>query len=195
MRDGLDKQLTERPNIKIYGTNVGCGDLKDVDITPTSFENYQKRYIKAHNCGTGNPLPLKIVRAIMVIRLNSFAKNLSAMRWETCKIMIDMLNADLIPEVLEEGSVGASGDLVPLAMIGAVIIGLSDAWAYLKGERMPATKALEQAGINKTKLSAKEAMGLTNGSNFIAASAVFAVTDAESLIKNEIGRASCRERV
>lgn len=183
-RAGLDKQLKEKPQIKIYGTNVGCGDLKDTDITPTSFEDYQQRYVKAHNCGTGEPLPEKIVRAIMVIRLNSFAKNLSAMRWETCECMIEMLNKELTPEILEEGSVGASGDLVPLAMMAAVLIGLPEAWAYYKGERMPAPQAMKKAGIKTTKLGAKEAMGLTNGSNFIAAFGVFAVRDAERLINN-----------
>jgi len=183
-RDGLDKQLTEKPHIKIYGTNVGCGDLKDTDITPAAFEDYQLRYVKAHNCGTGKALPEHIVRAIMVIRLNSFAKNLSAMRWETCERMIEMLNKEVTPEILEEGSVGASGDLIPLAMMAAVLIGLPEAWAYYKGERMLAPQAMKKAGIIPTKLGAKEAMGLTNGSNFIAAFGVFAVRDAERLINN-----------
>jgi histidine ammonia-lyase len=183
-RAGLEKQLIEKPHIKMYGTNVGCGDLKDIDITPASFEDYQQRYIKAHNCGTGKPLPEKLVRAMMVIRLNSFAKNLSAMRWETCTTIIEMLNKELTPEILEEGSVGASGDLVPLAMMAAVLIGLPKAWAYHKGKRMRAPQAMREAGIEITKLGAKEAMGLTNGSNFITAFGVFAVRDAERLIKN-----------
>ncbi|NLI05392.1 MAG: aromatic amino acid lyase, partial [Actinomycetaceae bacterium] len=64
-REGLEKQLVEHPEIKIYGTNVGCGDLKDVGISIDQFEPYQVRFVKAHNCGTGNPLPLEHVRAIM----------------------------------------------------------------------------------------------------------------------------------
>lgn len=183
-RAGLEKQLIENPDEPIYGTNVGCGDLKDTSITPASFENYQRRYVMAHNCGTGKPLPEPLVRAIMVIRLNSFAKNLSAMRWETCKTMIEMLLKEVTPEILEEGSVGASGDLVPLAMMAAVLIGLPEAWAYYKGERMNAPQAMSKAGIEITKLGAKEAMGLTNGSNFISAFGVFAVRDAERLIIN-----------
>lgn len=195
-RTKLMYQLINYSEIEVYGTNVGCGDLKDNPIlegeanigedviTEESFEPYQERYVKAHNCGTGEPLPEKIVRAIIVIRLNSFAKNLSAMRWETCERMIDMLNKDVTPEILEEGSVGASGDLVPLAMMASVLIGLPEAWAYYKGERMPAREAMSKAKIETTKLGAKEAMGLTNGSNFIAAFGVFAVRDAELLIKN-----------
>jgi len=183
-RQGLEKQLVEHPEIEIYGTNVGCGDLKDSKITPESFVNYQIRYIKAHNCGTGNPLPIELVRAIMVIRLNSFAKGISAMRMETCQLMIDMLNKNVTPWILEEGSVGASGDLIPLAMMGAVLIGLDQAKAYYKEELLNAPEALKKAGLKSTQLGAKEAMGLTNGSNFIAALAVFAIRDAELLLKN-----------
>jgi histidine ammonia-lyase len=148
-----------------------------------ALENYQVRYIKAHNCGTGNPVPIKIARAVLVIRLNSFAKGHSAMRPETCKLMIEMLNKGVTPWILEEGSVGASGDLVPLAMIGATLIGLPEAKAYYKGELMSAEEALSRAGLKPTKLGAKEAMGLTNGSNLITAFSAFAVKDAEILLK------------
>lgn len=182
IREGLEKQLSEHPEIKIYGTNVGCGDLKDETITPESFESYQVKYIKAHNCGTGNPLPIEIVRGIMVIRLNSFAKGLSAIRMSTCQLMIDMLNNDVTPWVLEEGSVGASGDLIPLAMIGASLIGLPESKAYYKGELLSSQEALKRANLKPIKLGAKEAMGLTNGSNFISSIAAFAIRDAEILL-------------
>ncbi|HLP58896.1 MAG TPA: aromatic amino acid ammonia-lyase [Candidatus Deferrimicrobium sp.] len=184
LRQKLDKQLEERPDIAIYGTNRLHGDLKDKVVPLELLAQYQVKYMKVHNCGTGEPLPIEIVRAIMVIRLNSFAKNLSGMRMETCQLMIDLLNKQVTPWVLEEGSVGASGDLVPLAMIGAVLIGLPEAKAYYNGELLDCRQALELAGLKPTALGAKEAMGLTNGSNFIAAGAVFAVRDVELLIKN-----------
>lgn len=149
-----------------------------------ALEDYQLRYIKAHNCGTGAPLPTKIVRAMMVIRLNSFAKGHSGIRKETCRLMIDMLNKGVTPWVLEEGSVGASGDLVPLAMIGAVLLGLPEAKAYYKDKLLSSSDALSKAGLKPIKLGAKEAMALTNGSNLIAALCVFAVRDAEILLKN-----------
>lgn len=183
-RAGLEKQLVEHPEIMIYGTNSGCGDLKDKTISPESFEEYQTKYIKAHNCGTGEPLKEEVSRAIMVIRLNSFAKGLSAVRMETCQMLIDMLNKGVTPWILEEGSVGASGDLIPLAMIGAVLIGLPEAKAYYNGELLPATEALAKADMKPTKLGAKEAMGLTNGSNYIAAHACFAVKDYENVLWN-----------
>jgi len=182
-RTGLEKQLVEHPEIKIYGTNVGCGDLKDVGISTEQFEDYQIRFIKAHNCGTGKPLPEKTVRAIMIIRLNSFARGFSAIRPETCHLMIDMLNKGVNPWVLEEGSVGASGDLVPLAMIAAVFLGLPEARAYYKGELMSAPDALAAAGLKPTRLGAKEAMAITNGSSFIAAIGIFCLQQGENLLK------------
>lgn len=183
-RKRLDKQLIEHPEIKIYGTNLGCGDLKDKVITSESFKSYQIKYIKSHNCGTGNPLGIEVSRAIMVIRLNSFAIGLSAVRMETCQMMIDMLNAGLTPWILEEGSVGASGDLIPLAMMGAVLIGLKEAKAYYNGELLSAPEALKRAGLKPITLGAKEAMALTNGTNFMSAIGVFAVRDAELLLSN-----------
>ncbi|HMK27503.1 MAG TPA: aromatic amino acid ammonia-lyase [Chitinophagaceae bacterium] len=190
-RRKLEKQLRERPDIAVYGTNRLHGDLKNIAVQNSLINSYQVKYIKVHNCGTGDPVPVEIVRAMMVIRLNSFAKGLSGMKLDTCQLLVDMLNKKVTPWVLEEGSVGASGDLVPLAMIGAVMIELDEAQAYFvrkdsNGEKelMPAKKALRKAGLKKIKLGAKEAMGLTNGSNFISAFAVFAVRDTERILRS-----------
>ena len=213
-RNGLKNQVMKHPNDPVYGVNTGCGDLlsswlmnrervgflntkekfnhdsdneevkKAFYIYSKALERYQAKYIKAHNCATGKPLPLEIVRAIMVIRLNSFAKGCSSVRWETCKMMIDMLNAGVTPWVLEEGSVGASGDLIPLAMIGASMMGLPEAKSYYKGELYSADEALKKAGISPVSLGPKEAMGLTNGSNFIAAFCVYAAYETQKLLKN-----------
>ena len=186
MREDLEKQLADHPEIQIYGTNVGCGDLKDVTISPQVFENYQQRFIRAHNCGTGNPLAMEVVRAIMVIRINSFAKGFSAMRPETIKMMLEMLNRGVTPWVLEEGSVGASGDLVPLSMIAAVLLGLPEAKAYFQGQLLSAPDALSKAGLEPAKLGAKEAMGITNGSSFISGLAIFAVEKTEKIMQHAL---------
>ncbi len=213
-REGLINHLKLRPDIAIYGVNTGCGDLlsswlmndereeylriwEDYGNDPDSpelnrgfekyirsLESYQEKYIRAHNCGTGNPLSINKSRAIMVIRLNSFAKCYSAVSWEICKMMIEMLNRGVTPWVLEEGSVGASGDLIPLAMIGAVMISLPEAKAYYKNELLPADEALKRAGLSPVRLGPKEAMGLTNGSNFISSLCTFAVRDTENLLKS-----------
>jgi len=181
-RKKLDEQMDNRPDIPIYGTNRLHGDLKLIEVKSDLLETYQEKYIKVHNCGTGEPLPIPVVRAMMVVRLNSFAKGMSGMQIETCNMLVDMLNKKVTPQVLEEGSVGASGDLIPLAMIGATMIGLQEAIAYFDGEEMLATEALSKAGLAPIRLGAKEAMGLTNGSNFMAAMAIFGVRDAKKLL-------------
>lgn len=183
-RTKLENQLKKYPEIKIYGTNRLHGDLKYVNVDVDMLEKYQEKYIKVHNCGTGASIPIAVVRAMMVLRLNSFAKGLSGMRWETIQLMLDMLNKNVTPVVLEEGSVGASGDLIPLAMISAVMIGLKEAEAYYNTELLSATEALKKAKLKPVKLGAKEAMGLTNGSNFITAFLVFTIRDTENLIKH-----------
>lgn len=211
-RKALEAQLYENPETHIYGVTRGCGDLISSILKKKEWENYikaykkykrdhpnrkrafqkylkaledyQTRYILAHNCGTGKPLPSKIVRAVMAIRLNSFARGASAVRPETCKLTIDMLNKEVTPWVLEEGSVGASGDLIPLAMIGAVLLGLPKAKAYYKDKLFSAPLALKKAGLKKIKLGAKEAMALTNGSTLITALSLFAVRDGENILNN-----------
>lgn len=183
-RRKLEKQLREHPEIRIYGANGLHGDLRNIQVQNRLINSYQVKYIKVHNCGTGAPVPVDVVRAMMVIRLNSFAKGMSGMKMDTCQLLLDMLNWNVTPWVLEEGSVGASGDLVPLAMIGAVMIELEEAQAYFGKVLMPAKKALRKAGLKKVRLGAKEAMGLTNGANFMAAFTVFAVRDAERILRS-----------
>ncbi len=184
-RAKLEHQIENRPDIAIYGTNRLHGDLKDVAISIDKINEYQVKYIMVHNCGTGNALPVAAVRAIMLIRLNSFARGMSGIRLETCQLLIDMLNKGVTPWVQEEGSVGASGDLVPLAMIGAVMIKElgKEAKAYYKGKLMSAKKALKKAGLKPIVLGAKEAMGLTNGSNFISGIAALMLHRAEQVLK------------
>ena len=181
-RKQLEKQIKDFPEVPIYGTNRLHGDLKDVVVPYDLIKEYQEKYIKVHNCGTGEPLSLAESRAIMVIRLNSFLKGKSGVSFEVCNMLIEMLNKGVTPWVLEEGSVGASGDLIPLAMIGAVMIGLPEGKAYFKGKLLSAPEALKRAGIKPVVLGAKEAMGLTNGSNFIASVASLALIDAQSLL-------------
>ncbi len=185
-REQLENQINNFEGISIYGANRLHGDLKDEPVAPSLIGLYQIKFLMVHNCGTGNPLPEEEVRAIMLIRLNSFARGMSGMRLATCQLMLDMLNTGLTPWVLEEGSVGASGDLVPLAMIGATMIEelQDESKAYYKGELLTAREAFQKAGLQPTVLGAKEAMGLTNGSNFIAGIASLALYDAEQLLLN-----------
>jgi len=195
--NGLESKAREEyiKALKAHKANLDDPEMKkkrdDIfGIYLKALEDYQERYLKAHNCGTGSPLPIEVVRAIMIIRLNSFAKGFSAVSKQMCKFLLDMLNLGVTPWVLEEGSVGASGDLIPLAMIGATMVGLPEAKAYYwnddtdEYDLMKASKALEKAGLKPIRLGLKEAMGLTNGSNYIAAMTAFSIADAENLLKN-----------
>ncbi|MFP4458859.1 MAG: histidine ammonia-lyase [Candidatus Zixiibacteriota bacterium] len=201
-REKLDRQMEKYPEIKIYGTNSLHGDLKDVNVSQKMLKKYQRKYIKVHNCGTGDPLPPKVVRALMAIRLISLVKGFSGMRWETIELLRDMLNHDLIPVVLEEGSVGASGDLVPLAMVAAAMINLPEARVYLNEKwdtgnnadknceiisgytTVSAGYGFKKSGLKPVELEAKEAMGLTNGTNFMASIMIFAIRDLENVLKH-----------
>lgn len=182
-RNRLLEQIERNPEEKIYGVNVGVGNLKDTFIDPAEAASFQEKYIKSHNCGTGDPLPEEIVRMMMIIRLNSFAKGVSAVSLETVEMLESLLNKGVIPEVLDQGSVGASGDLVPLAMIAGVMIGLPESKAWYKGELMSAPEALQAAGLKPVKLGFKEAMGLTNGTNFMSACAIYAAKEAHKLLQ------------
>ena len=183
-RGQLEKQLEERPDIAIYGTNRLHGDLKDKAVSNEMIKAYQVKYVQVHNCGTGKALPENVVRAMMVIRLNSFAKGLSGMKADTCQLMLDLLNKKVTPWILEEGTVGASGDLVPLSMLSATMIALPEAKAYYNGKLLSAKKALAKAGLKPVVLGAKEAMGISNGANFIAAWAAIGVRDVKRIMDN-----------
>jgi histidine ammonia-lyase len=163
----------------MYGVNTGCGSRKNEILSVDELSDYQMRYIPAHCCGHGNSLPKEVVRAAMLIRLNNFLKGHSGLRPIIIERLRDCLNLGLTPVVSEFGSVGASGDLIPLAHMSASIIGLKGALMLVDNDSQPqpAKDALAQHGLNSITLAAKEAMGLTNGANFITALACLIIND------------------
>lgn len=180
-REGLEQAIT-RGDV-MYGVNTGCGSRKNQILSPEELSDYQMRYIPAHCCGHGNPLPQEVVRAAMLVRLNNFLKGHSGVRPILVERLRDCLNLRLTPVVPEYGSVGASGDLIPLAHMSASIIGLSEAMMYVSDDEqpIPAAEALSRYNLEPITLAAKEAMGLTNGANFITALACLAVSDGWSV--------------
>lgn len=168
----------------IYGYNTGFGSLKDVIIDAKSLKAYQQHYIGAHSCGSGRPLPPDVIRATLVLRVKVLSKAHSGVRWELIEALMNLANAGVTPIVPEHGSLGASGDLIPLAMIGATLIGEPKAKAWFNGEELPAPEALAAAGLQPVVLEEKEAMALTNGSTVSLAILCLAVHDAELLAKN-----------
>lgn len=178
----LEEIVKNDSSRKIYGINVGVGSHKDTFVSVHEAETHQLKYLLSHNCGTGNPISEYASRAMMIIRLNSFAHAVSGVSLQLCETLEKCLNLNITPVILEEGSVGASGDLVPLAMLGCVLAGVEDAQCFYKGEMIPAKKAFEMAGINPHKFGFKEAMGLTNGTNFMSGLGTLQLIEAENLL-------------
>jgi len=172
----------------IYGVNTGCGIKKGTIIPEAEIIAYQKHYIPAHCVEVGSYFPEEVVRAAMILRVNSFATGYSGMRLKTCEKMLDLYNAGVIPCVPEQGSVGSSGDLAPLAHVAAALVGLAGQKVWIspsarKDRQGPldVLEALEFIGIEPLVLNAKEAMGLTNGATFTLALGLLAIHKAERL--------------
>jgi len=165
----------------IYGVNTGFGALANVKISEEELEKLQLNLIRSHSAGVGKPLPRDIVRATILLRVNTLARGYSGVRLEVLETLVEMLNKGVHPVVPEKGSVCASGDLAPLSHIALVLIG--EGKAEYKGEILDGKKALEKAGIKPLKLKAKEGMALNNGTQLTAAIAALAVYDAEQLVK------------
>ncbi|HHY80247.1 MAG TPA: aromatic amino acid lyase, partial [Thermoanaerobacter sp.] len=166
----------------VYGITTGFGKFSDVVISKEDTEILQKNLIMSHSCGVGEPLPEEVVRAIMLLRANALAKGFSGVRLETLNTLIEMLNKGVTPVIPEKGSLGASGDLAPLAHMVLVMIGKGE--ALYKGERMTGEKAMKEAGISPVVLSSKEGLALINGTQVMSAIGCLNVYDAKRLIKS-----------
>ena len=150
-----------------YGVNTGFGRFVSRSIPEELTEELQLRLLRSHACGVGEPYPPEIVRAAMLLRANALAKGFSGSRVQTVELLVDCLNAGILPRVPSRGSVGASGDLAPLAHLALPLIGEGEAW--FEGELLPGDQALSAAGLEPVRLEAKEGLSLVNGTQFMAA--------------------------
>lgn len=185
LRDYIDREWMRPDAPPIYGFNTGLGKLKDSAIPLEQIRLFQAMLINAHSAGIGEPLPQEIVRATMLLRANAHARGCSGPRVEVVERLITMLNAGLHPVVPAQGSVGASGDLAPLAYLTGALAGVPQAECFYGGERMPARRAFAYAGITPVEfpLEAKDGLALINGSTVSLAIAVLAAHDARRLLK------------
>lgn len=148
-------------DMPVYGINTGFGKLASIRIAPADVATLQRNLILSHCCGVGEPLDENIVRLIMSLKLISLGRGASGVRSETIEMIESMLEKGVIPVIPEKGSVGASGDLAPLAHMTATMIGEGD--VFYQGERIPAAVALNKAGLEPVVLAAKEGLALING--------------------------------
>ncbi len=165
---------------KIYGVNTGFGALAHELVGEEKIDELQINLIRSHACGVGEPFPPAVVKGIMFLIINSLSKGYSGARTETIEMLVAMFNKDVIPLIPQKGSVGSSGDLVPLAHLALVLIGEGE--AYFKGKRYSAKVALSKAGLKPIKLKAKEGLALLNGTHAMASSAAFCVDKALELL-------------
>ena len=145
----------------VYGVNTGFGKLASIKVNGKDVVTLQRNLILSHCCGMGAPLPENIVRLIMSLKLISLGRGASGVRLELVRLMEDMLAKGVIPVIPEKGSVGASGDLAPLAHMAAVMLGEGE--AFYAGSRMTGAEALAKAGLKPIVLAAKEGLALING--------------------------------
>lgn len=164
-----------------YGITTGFGKFSDVVISKDETKKLQRNLIMSHACGVGDPFDEEVVRAIMLLRINALAKGFSGIRLSTLQTLIDMLNKGVHPVIPQKGSLGASGDLAPLAHMVLVMIGEGE--AFYKGERMSGQQAMDKAGIKIVELVEKEGLALINGTQVMTALASLAVYDSLNIKK------------
>ena len=162
-----------------YGINTGFGTLAEVRIEKKDLQILQRNLILSHAAGVGQPLPIPEARALLLLRCNVLAKGYSGIKPSTLRLAVEMLNRGVTPVVPDRGSVGASGDLAPLAHLALVIIGEGE--AFFDGARLPGRDALRKAGLEPVVLEAKEGLTLVNGTQAMCAVGVPALLAAEEL--------------
>ncbi|MFN7946825.1 MAG: histidine ammonia-lyase [Blastocatellia bacterium] len=163
----------------VYGVNTGFGKLADVRISPDHIRELQVNLLRSHSCGVGEPLSEAETRAMICLRANVLAKGFSGVRPQVIETLIEMLNRGVHPVIPSRGSVGASGDLAPLAHLAMVAIGEGE--AMYQSERMSGGEALRRAGIAPLELQAKEGVALINGTQAMCAVGGLALLEAERL--------------
>ena len=165
----------------VYGVNTGFGKLSDVRIPHESLAQLQTNLVRSHSAGVGNPLSEAESRAMLLLRANVLAKGFSGNRLELVDLLVAMLNTGVHPVIPEKGSVGASGDLAPLAHLALVVIGEGE--AFYRGERISGGEAMRRAGLAPLQLAAKEGLALLNGTQAMTAVGALAVARAGRVAK------------
>ncbi len=178
-RDVVEQAVAS--NGRIYGVTTGFGRLKHVKIAPAEAKELQRNLILSHASGVGEPLQPDAARASMLLRAQSLVRGYSGVRIELVEMLLEMLNRGVTPVIPQQGSVGCSGDLAPLAHMALVLIGEGEAW--YKGERLRGSAALERAGLDRYTLSFKEGLSLINGTQIMTGIGALAAVRAMRALK------------
>jgi histidine ammonia-lyase len=177
-RDYLNKKMKQN-DFPIYGINTGFGSLCNVKISHENLTRLQENLVMSHACGTGSLVAKPIVKLMLLLKIQSLSYGHSGIALETVQRLIDFYNEDVIPVVYEQGSLGASGDLAPLAHLALPLIGKGE--VYFKEERLPSKEVLNQFNWNPLILQSKEGLALLNGTQFMSAHGIFALLQSYKL--------------
>jgi histidine ammonia-lyase len=178
-RDMLEEKLAAREIM--YGTNTGIGEFSEVVLSDEQVQQFQRYLIYNHAAGIGEPAPVEFVRGAMASRINVHAHGNSGGRPEITLTLVEMLNKGLTPVVCQKGSVGACGDLAPMAQLALLMMGEGE--AYYQGERLPGGQAMERASIPIPDLKARDGLAVINGSNVLTAMSALHLYDMDRWLK------------
>lgn len=178
-RNYLEAKISQ-DNKTIYGINTGFGSLCDTIIPQQGLEELQRNLVLSHSCGTGPAIPQLIAKIVLLLKIKNLSLGCSGVRISLVERLVNMYNEDMIPELFEMGSLGASGDLAPLAHLAATMLG--EGYVNHKGNKISAKEALEILGEEPFILGAKEGLALLNGTQFSTAYALYSVLEANRLL-------------
>ena len=177
-REYLDQKIKDSDQ-PVYGITTGFGSLCDISVGGDELSQLQRNLVMSHSCGTGEQVPSEIVRLMLLLKIRSLSYGYSGVRMETVERLIDFYNNGILPVVYRQGSLGASGDLAPLAHLSLPLLGLGE--VEHDGRRRPSAEVLEEFGWKPLELQSKEGLALLNGTQFMSAYGVQAVIDARRL--------------
>ncbi len=188
-RDYLDKKMKSQKE-PIYGINTGFGSLCNVVIPDKDLEQLQENLVKSHSCGTGDEVPTEVVKLMLLLKIQAFSYGKSAIHIDTVERLIYFYNNNIFPVIYQQGSLGASGDLAPLAHMSLPLLGLGE--VYYLGIKQETEKVYKHLKLKPLKLRSKEGLALLNGTQFMSAYGVWSLLKAEklSMAANFIGAVS-----
>lgn len=179
-REYLDNKMATQKE-PIYGVTTGFGSLCNISVGKDELSQLQKNLVMSHACGTGDEVPQEIVRLIVLLKIQSLSYGYSGVQLVTVQRLVDMFNNNVLPAVYQQGSLGASGDLAPLAHMSLPLLGLGE--VYYEGKKQPAADVCARFGWEPITLQSKEGLALLNGTQFMSAFAVWSLIKAEELSK------------
>ncbi|MCM1111449.1 MAG: histidine ammonia-lyase [Clostridium sp.] len=188
-REYLDRKM-ETHREPIYGVTTGFGSLCNISVDQQQLEQLQQNLVMSHSCGVGERVPSEIVRLMLLTKIQSLSYGYSGVQLETVERLVFFFNHGILPVVFQQGSLGASGDLAPLANMSLPLLGLGE--VEFEGERRPAAEVLARFGLEPIRLKSKEGLALLNGTQFMSSFAVWSLLKARrlSLLADKIGALS-----